>query len=163
MKRSLLAQKNYFKKQEFENHFFKLYDELRVELDKLHENKIFEEYQKQIDKEVIVDIQKFKDRIYKKENYPREFFNLLEFILTYVYENNKDAKYIFLIKNKLTTLDLLYVALDDMNKKNSKYSKILEELDIYEYLKYKDIPSWLILILNKYSAFKNKLVELHYD
>ncbi len=151
-------QHKYIKKQEFENHFFKLYDELVLELKNLREVSIFESYNHQINEDDITDINEFKNSIYLRDDYPRVYFNLLEFLLKYIDENQKnDNRYIFLVKNKLSNLDLTYIALNNICKSDNSFSKLLKELDIYEYFDVEDnniidaIP-----LLKDYSVLKNK-------
>lgn len=128
------SQLNYFKKQEFENHFFKLYDELECERRSLHESKILEKFNNQINSDKIVTIEDFKEWIYKRSDYPIKYFKLLEFIITYINENKKIENYSFLVKNKLSNLDLVYLALHDISQDNPKFTETLKNFNIYEFI-----------------------------
>ncbi len=153
------SQKEYFRKQEFENHFFKLYDEFKLEQESIHQSKIFEQYNKLIHDDNISEIKPYKEWIYSRGDYPKGYFNLLEFLLKYIHENDKnDTKYIFLIKNKLSNLDLAYIALHDMCKDDNSFSKLLNDLDIYEYFDIEDDDIIdKILLLKDYPLLKDEL------
>jgi len=156
---AIKMQQKYIKKQEFENHFFKLYDEFELELKYIKKEGIFKKYSHQIRDIEITNIKKFNEYIYLGKNYPKSYFNLLIFVLKYIYENQKDNNtYKFLIKNKLSNLDLTYIALHDMCKNDNNFSTLLKELDIYEDFNIEDddiineIP-----LLKDYSLLENKL------
>lgn len=154
------SQQEYFKKQEFENHFFKLYDELKYEVDTLQKSDILEQYNKQIETGNIIDIKQYKEFIYKRSDYPNSYFNLLKFILVYTSENKEIKDYSFLIKNKLSNLDLLYLALHDISQENNELNKVLKELNIFEFINLgkKEIPNQDYLF-EKYDLLKDKLVN----
>jgi len=98
------SQKEYFKKQEFENHFFKLYDEFKLEQENIHQSKIFEQYNNQVHDDNITNLNTYKKWVYSKIDYPKSYFNLLEFLLAYIHENQQIEQYNFFIKNKLFTV-----------------------------------------------------------
>lgn len=152
------SQQKYFKKQELENHFFKLYDEFKNEQKVINESNILEDYNKQISNDRIYNIAKFKEWIYKRKDYPNNFFQLLKFLLTYIYKNKEIKDYSFLIKNKLSNLDLVHLALYDMSKEDEQFTNILKQLNIYEFIDLTDdeIISY-IFILNEYDLLKDKL------
>lgn len=154
------SQQEYFKKQEFENHFFKLYDELKYEVTTLRKSNILEQYNEQIEKGSIKDIKQYKELIYKRSDYPNSYFNLLKFILVYTSENKEIKDYSFLIKNKLSNLDLLYLALYDISQENNELNKVLKELNIFEFINLgkKEIPNQDYLF-EKYDLLKDKLVN----
>lgn len=156
---AIKIQQEYFKKQEFVNHFFKLYDELELELKNLREKEIFKSYSDEIKENNITDVEKFKECIYFGSDYPKVYFNLLEFLLKYIDENQQnDNKYKFLLKNKFSNLDLTYIALHDICRDDSSFSKLLKELDIYEYFDVDDddiIDE--IVLLRDYPLLKNEL------
>ncbi len=156
---AIKMQQKYIKKQEFENHFFKLYDEFELELKYIKKEAIFESYSHQIGNDKITNIEKFKEWIYLRKNYPKSYFNLLNFALKYIYENQKDDNtYKFLIKNKLSNLDLTYIALHDICRDDNNFSTLLKELDIYEDFDIEDDDIINeILLLKDYSSLKNKL------
>jgi len=151
------SQQEYFKKQEFENHFFKLYDELKYEVTTLQTSKVLGQYNEQIEKGTIIDIKQYKELICKRSDYPNSYFNLLEFILVYIYENKEIKDFSFLIKNKLTSLDLAYLALHDMTKENEDFTLILKKLNLYEFFDFdNDNLTYVYLILQDYFIFKDK-------
>ncbi len=157
---AIKIQQEYIKKQEFENHFFKLYDEFKLEQENIHKIKIFEQYNKQISEENITEVKQYKKWIYSRGDYPKAYFNLLEFLLTYIYENRQIEQYSFFIKNKLSNLDLAYIALHDISTNYIKLSKILDRFNIYEHFN-KDSDDIIndIPLLKDYSLLKNELKE----
>ncbi len=155
------SQKKYFKKQEFENHFFKLYDEFKLEQENIHQIKIFEQYNKQISEDNITEVEEYIEWIYSRSDYPKAYFNLLEFLLTYIYENKQIEQYIFFIKNKFSNLDLAYIALHDISTNHEILSKILKKSNIYEHFDVDDDDVvWSILIFKDYSLLSDKLHEI---
>ncbi len=149
------SQKEYFKKQEFENHFFKLYDEFKLEQENIHQSKIFEQYNNQVHDDNITNLNVYKEWVFSRIDYPKSYFNLLEFLLAYIHKNQQIGQYNFFIKNKLSNLDLAYIALNDMCVKKNNLPM---QLDIYEHFdKEDDDIIDLIFILKDYPPLKKQI------
>ncbi len=165
-KDAIKIQEDYFKKQEYENHFFRLYDEFINAKKNIDDKKIFESYNDAIRDENITNIKNFKTSIYTQRDYPKSFFNLLEFIMNYIDNNVTDKyKYEFLIKNRLSNVDLIYIALHDICN-NNNINILLNKLHIFENLDVDDdeIIQPIILLIDydplQYKLQKYKFSEL---
>lgn len=139
--KSYESQKEYFKKQEFENHFVKLFDNFKIQREEWKTKDTFNHFNKRINNETIGTINLYKENIYNNNFYPLEYFNFFIYILKYLdkHKSIQNTNFIAIIKYNLSNEELLFIALHCIINKDSIYYELIKKYNILEYLKIETI------------------------
>lgn len=164
--RNYEAQQNYFKSQEFENHFFNLFDNFKTQREEWKIKDTFNQFNKRINNENIVTVNLYRENIYNNNFYPHEYFDFFIYILNYInkHQNIEINNFIKIIKYNLSNEELLFIALHTIINNKETYYEIVRKFDILEYLKIVDIDDeptlWIELIFREDENIIKMIKEL---